>query len=69
MVLILLFETYLEYSLEHKLYITPLSPSTIMDGKISSYRGSHHTQHPNQMIIIVSDTDSKEKAEKMVGKK
>ncbi len=40
-----------------------------MEGKIVNYRGSHHTQHPNQMIIIVDGVDSKEKAKELVKKK
>ena len=33
-----------------------------------NFRGSHKTQYNNQMIIVPSDSDSKEKAAKLVGK-
>ena len=33
-----------------------------------NYRGSHHTQHPKQMIIQPEDSNSKADAEKLVGK-
>ena len=39
-----------------------------MDGIIVNYRGSHKTQHPNQMIIKVEGVDSKEKAKELVKK-
>ena len=40
-----------------------------MEGVISSYKGSHKRQVPNQMIILVEGSDTKEKAAKFVGKK
>ena len=40
-----------------------------MEGVIASYKGSHKTQYPNQMIIQVEGVDSKEDAGKLVGKK
>ena len=40
-----------------------------MEGVIVNYRGSHKTQHPNQMIIKVDGVDSKEKASELVKKK
>ncbi len=40
-----------------------------MEGTISSYKGSHKTQYPNQMIILVGGVDSKEKAAALIGKK
>ena len=40
-----------------------------MKGTILSYRRGKHTQNVNQMLIEVEGVDSKEKAEKMVGKK
>ncbi len=40
-----------------------------MKGKILSYRRGRHTQNVNQMLVEVEGLDSKEKAEKMVGKK
>ena len=39
-----------------------------MEGVIVNYRGSHKTQHPNQMIIKVEGIDSKEKAKDLVKK-
>ena len=33
-----------------------------------NFRGSHHTQYNNQMIIVPSGTDSREKAAELVGK-
>ncbi len=39
-----------------------------MEGVIVNYRGSHKTQHPNQMIIKVDGIDSKEKAKELVKK-
>jgi len=39
-----------------------------MEGVISNFRrGRHHTTG-NQMVIVVDSVDSKEKAEKLVGK-
>ena len=40
-----------------------------MEGVIASYKGSHKSQHPNQMIIHADGVDSKEKAAKLLGKK
>ena len=40
-----------------------------MEGVIASYKGSHKSQHPNQMIVLVEGVDSREKAGKLVGKK
>lgn len=40
-----------------------------MEGIIANFRRGRKTQTPNQMILIVKDIDSKEKAEKLVGKK
>ena len=40
-----------------------------MEGIIVNYRGSYKTQHSKQMVIKVKDVDTKEKAEKLVGKK
>ena len=40
-----------------------------MEGVISSYKGSHKSQVPNQMIILVDGSDNREKAAKFVGKK
>ncbi len=39
-----------------------------MEGVIINYRGSHKTQYPNQMVIKVSDIDSKEQASKLLKK-
>jgi large subunit ribosomal protein L35Ae len=39
-----------------------------MEGRIVNYRGSHKTQYPNQMIIIVDGIDTKEKAKELVKK-
>ena len=39
-----------------------------MEGIISNFRRSRHRQTMNQMIIVVADSDSKEMAEKIVGK-
>ncbi|MBW2965201.1 50S ribosomal protein L35ae [Candidatus Woesearchaeota archaeon] len=40
-----------------------------MEGTIAAYKGSNHVKSPNQMIIHVDGVDSKEKAQKLVGKK
>lgn len=40
-----------------------------MEGIIVNYKQGRHNQTTNQMIIKVSEVDSKEKAEKLVGKK
>ena len=39
-----------------------------MEGTIVNYRGSHKTQHPNQMVIKVESIDSKEKAKELLKK-
>ena len=39
-----------------------------MQGTIVNFRRGRRTQKMNQMIILVEGTDSKEKAEKLVGK-
>jgi len=39
-----------------------------MEGTIVSFRRGRHTQNTRQMIIIVDSIDTKEKAEKLVGK-
>lgn len=39
-----------------------------MKGVISNYRSGRHTQKDNQMIVIPEGVDSKEKAEKLIGK-
>ncbi|MBW2999466.1 50S ribosomal protein L35ae [Candidatus Woesearchaeota archaeon] len=40
-----------------------------MEGIIVNFRGSRHTQYDNQMIVKVLAVDTKEKAQKLVGKK
>jgi large subunit ribosomal protein L35Ae len=40
-----------------------------MEGVIANFKGSHRTQVNNQMIVLASGVDSKEKAAKLVGKK
>ncbi|MBR9676651.1 50S ribosomal protein L35ae [Candidatus Woesearchaeota archaeon] len=39
-----------------------------MQGTIASFRGGRHTQYNNQMIVIVDGVDSKDEAQKLVGK-
>lgn len=39
-----------------------------MKGTIVNFRGGRHTQYNNHMVIIVESVDSKEQAEKLVGK-
>jgi len=39
-----------------------------MNGTISNFRGSRHTQKGNQMIVLPEGVDSREKAEKLAGK-
>jgi len=39
-----------------------------MEGVIKNFRRSRHRQTMNQMIIVVEDSDSKEMAEKIVGR-
>jgi large subunit ribosomal protein L35Ae len=39
-----------------------------MEGTITSFRGSVRVKSKNQMLIEVKGVDSKEKAEKLVGK-
>ena len=38
------------------------------EGVIVNYRGSHKTQHPNQMIIKVEGYDNKDKAKDLIKK-
>jgi large subunit ribosomal protein L35Ae len=40
-----------------------------MDGIIKSYRRGRHTQNTRQAIVLVDNISSKEKAEKLIGKK
>jgi len=40
-----------------------------MEGVISNYKGSHKRKVMNQMIVLSDGVDTKEKAEKLVGKK
>ena len=40
-----------------------------MEGVIKNYKMGRHTQTTNQMIVVVSGIDNKEKAAKLVGKK
>jgi large subunit ribosomal protein L35Ae len=40
----------------------------IMEGTIINFKGSYKRQVGNQMIVITKDSDSKEKAAKLVGK-
>ncbi|MBR9678338.1 MAG: 50S ribosomal protein L35ae [Nanoarchaeota archaeon] len=40
-----------------------------MNAKIVSYRRGRHTQYKNQMLLRMDGVDSREKAEKLVGKK
>ena len=40
-----------------------------MKGKILSYRRGRHTQKTNQILVQVSGIESKEQANKLVGKK
>lgn len=39
-----------------------------MEGTIVNFRGSHKTKSDNHMVISVNSIDSKEKAQKLVGK-
>lgn len=39
-----------------------------MEGVIVNYRRGRKTQTTNQMIVLVKDVNSKEKAEKLLGK-
>jgi len=39
-----------------------------MKGKIVSFRRGRHTQYSNQMIVAVEDSQSRDSAEKLVGK-
>ncbi len=39
-----------------------------MKGVIVNFRGGRHTQYSNHMVITVDGVDSKDKAEKLVGK-
>jgi large subunit ribosomal protein L35Ae len=40
-----------------------------MEGLITNFRGGRHTKYDNQMIMVVDSVDTKDKAEKLVGKK
>jgi len=40
-----------------------------MDGLIANYKRGKSTQDSNQMIVLVSGVDKREKAQKWVGKK
>ncbi|MBI5389204.1 50S ribosomal protein L35ae [Candidatus Woesearchaeota archaeon] len=40
-----------------------------MEGIIVNFRGSHHTQYENHMIVAVDGVNSREQAAKLVGKK
>ena len=40
-----------------------------MEAVIVSFRRGRHTQNTRQMIIQISEIDTKEKAEKLIGKK
>jgi len=40
-----------------------------MEGIVAHFRGSRRRKSGNQMIVHLSDVDSREKAESMVGKK
>jgi large subunit ribosomal protein L35Ae len=39
-----------------------------MEGVIINYRGSHKTQHPNQMIVKVEGYETKDKASDLLKK-
>jgi large subunit ribosomal protein L35Ae len=39
-----------------------------MEGTIVSYRGSHKTQHPNQMVVKIDSIETKEKAKDLLKK-
>jgi large subunit ribosomal protein L35Ae len=39
-----------------------------MEGTIVNFRRNRHSTYSNQMIVTVSGVDSKEKAQKLVGK-
>ena len=39
-----------------------------MEGTIVNYRGSHKTQHPNQMVVKVDSIETKEKAKDLLKK-
>jgi len=40
-----------------------------MEATIVNYKAGRHNQTTNQMIIVVNSADSKEKAQKFIGKK
>lgn len=40
-----------------------------MEGVIVNYRSGVHTQHPNQMIVLVKGIDSKDKTKEIINKK
>ncbi len=39
-----------------------------MEGTIANFRSARHHQKGNQMVVVVEGVDTKEKAEKLVGK-
>jgi len=39
-----------------------------MEGRIVNFRGGRHTQKNNQMVVLVSGVDDKEKANAVIGK-
>lgn len=39
-----------------------------MKGTIANFRGGRHTQSSNQMIVVIEGVNSKEDAEKLIGK-
>ena len=40
----------------------------MMEGVIANFKGSHKSQVGNQMIVVAAGVDSREKADKFVGK-
>ncbi|MBU2561951.1 MAG: 50S ribosomal protein L35ae [Nanoarchaeota archaeon] len=40
-----------------------------MEGVIVNFKGSHHVKSGNQMIVQAAGVDSKDKAQKLLGKK
>ncbi len=40
-----------------------------MEGTIVHFRGSRRVKRSNQMVVLVNNVDSKEKASKLLGKK
>ncbi len=43
--------------------------SNVLNGRIVNYRRSVHNQTTNQMIVVVDGVETREKAEKFIGKK